>query len=128
MTDKEIEIIKMIEAEPYPLKQQVKEEEMDKFEKTFVGTKKELEEKQKEVDETINNIYRQKRKSYYDRINELEDKLKEAVREDFDMDKKVFDIVWRKAYEKGHSDGYEEVIIEAEDLYDFVNDIIGAME
>ena len=128
MTDEAVKIIKEIESVSYPDKRKIEKKEMDKFEKTFVGTMKELEAKQKEIKSNIDEYYKQARKAYYDKTNELEEVLKESVRNDFGMDKKVFDIVWQRAYEKGHSGGYEEVIVEAGDLFEFVNDIIGAMK
>ena len=128
MTDEAVKIIKEIESVSYPDKRKIEKKEMDKFEKTFVGTMKELKAKQKEIKSNIDEYYKQARKAYYDKTNELEEVLKESVRNDFGMDKKVFDIVWQRAYEKGHSGGYEEVIIEAEDLFEFVNDLMKVMK
>ena len=99
---------------------------MEDFKANFVGTVDQLHKMEKAVEASVKEQYIEAKKEYKHRVLELEDELKELVREDFGMDKEVFDILWNKAYEQGHSEGYECVISEAEELYDFVNDIVNA--
>jgi hypothetical protein len=126
MTNDEKKIIKAIDEVPWPRYEDIKNAAMEDFKVNFVGTVDQLHKMEKAVETSSKERYRNARKEYNDKVNELEDELKELVRDDFGMAKEVFDILWNKAYEQGHSEGYECVISEAEELYDFVNDIVNA--
>ena len=126
MTNKETKIIKAIDEVPWPRYEDIKNAAMKDFKANFVGTVDQLHKMEKAVEASAKEQYIEAKKEYNHRVLELEDELKELVREDFGMDKEVFNILWNKAYEQGHSNGYKCVISEAEELYEFVNDIVNA--
>lgn len=54
--------------------------------------------------------------------------LKELREEFSHLSQKVFDVCYDKAYEDGHANGYDEVYHEMNDIVDFVEIILKAIE
>lgn len=67
-----------------------------------------------------------KRGEYYAEKNRLEELFVEKLFSESSLSRPVFDIVYSKAYEDGHSGGYYEVAETFENLEDFVLMVIAA--
>lgn len=51
----------------------------------------------------------------------------ESLREDYaNMPEKMFNVIYSRAYDKAHSDGWDAVAEEFEELADFANDVLQA--
>lgn len=79
-----------------------------------------------EAYEREEEIYRGKRAEYNTAKAELEGLFVEKLFSESSLPRPVFDIVYSKAYEDGHSGGYYEVAGEVENLEDFVSKVIAA--
>lgn len=69
--------------------------------------------------------------SYMTKINrcerDIDQKIRDFVREEYGFSEAVTNIVFNEAYEAGHSGGYEEVISSAREYASFAERIIDAM-
>ena len=76
-----------------------------------------------------NAIYEANKKAHYQDGYEKEKLFKkdliQAIVDENDFDEKGASIIYSKAYADGHAYGYNEVIIKAETLADFVNEVMG---
>lgn len=103
------------------------------FQNTAVGTMAELQEKQKEVEQKAIKDYREAKKSIREKIKQEEEDIKHQIYlasncSEYPNGKKVFDILWNKAWEDGHAYGLREVYNIFDDLDDMVMDIARTMK
>ena len=103
------------------------------FQNTAVGTMTELQEKQKEVEQKAVQDYREAKRNIREKIKKEEEDIKHQIYmesncSEYPNGKKVFDILWNKAWDDGHACGFREVYNAFYDLDDMVMDIARAMK
>lgn len=71
-------------------------------------------------------------KDYYDQINiadkEFADMVKKEIQSELDVSDRVDSILYDKAYEDGHANGYHEALWYAQWDYEFVKQLLNAMK
>lgn len=79
-----------------------------------------------------NELAQQAKKIYWDRMNEIDcwfsERVHEAIQNELHVSGKVASIIFNQAYDRGHANGYHEVIIYAEQYCEFIQSILNAMK
>lgn len=79
-----------------------------------------------------NELAQQTKKIYWDRMNEIDcwfsERVQEAIQNELYVSGKVASIIFNQAYDRGHANGYQEVIIYAEQYCEFIQSILNAMK
>ena len=92
-------------------------------------TRAEYQQKLIEIDNTISEL---RKALYEDRRNAIRlfnDKFKQYLIEKYgDDNRRLMDVVYRKAYANGHSGGLHEIETEFDDLMDFADEIVKAIK
>ena len=94
------------------------------IEENFVGTLAQINSELEKAKQQSDEIMRQNRDEYYKLSNQIEEKFKKYLfNQNFNFSKKQNQLIFNKALEKGHSDGYYNVEWHFNDLADFVEEI-----
>jgi hypothetical protein len=105
---------------PYPSQSEIKKEFMKEME-TFVGTKKQIEQKEKEIEVQVTAELRRLQQIYGTHVHSVEQELKTDLEREYDLaTHPKRDKLWSLAWEKGHSDGYQQVYGEYCELVDLL--------
>ena len=119
-------IINTISEVKRPNRTNIIDKAIANFEEAFVGTATELKNNQKLWREQGLQEYYKAMDNYRDTINNLEEQLRDAVCANYDISPAAFKIIWDKAYEDNHAEGYAAIIDGVDTLVAFVKDINAA--
>ena len=123
MKDEYEKIITKIQAVEYPNKHEIEKKATEDMKASFVGTVTELKAAKEKVKKDCDIAFKKRMDDYYNTINKLDEELKNAVHRDIGFSDEIFNIMWNVACERGHGCGYNEVIIEIDNMYDSVKEI-----
>ena len=124
MKDEYEKIIAKIEAVKYPNQHEIEKKANEDMEASFVGTVAELKAAKEKVKKDCDIAFNEQVDDYHSTIVHLEEELINAVHRDIGFSDEIFNIMWNLAYQRSHAYGYNEVIIEVEDMYDSVKTIV----
>lgn len=126
MTNEIKNLIEKFENIPFVSKHTISNELTKKFENEFIGTPREIAIAKEKLKQDINNKCKEEMIKHNKERADIEELIKKAVYNEYSVSEKIGDIIWNRAYEKGHSNGLYSVIDEFNDLVDFANDIKNA--
>lgn len=79
-----------------------------------------------------NKLANNAKKEYYDKLNTVNvafaTMVRQEIQSELDVSDKAASIIYDKAYEDGHADGYHEVVYCAQTYCEFISRILNAMK
>ena len=103
-----------------------KKSRLAQFDAEEVGTKAHLEKRRQEYEKTLQTEWKVSHDALWKKQKELMDNFRERLADEFlsMFPESITDLVYRRAWDDGHSSGLSEVINHYRDLAEFVENII----